>query len=140
MKTVKRETDPDIIDRLKSMFIGDGEFTPDFLADELRARIAVNEESVCIIVGYDNNEIVGFLVAVEFPNRHYLWLEQAFNESGYSVMSEHAIHKLMKWAAKTGKKEMRFETSPECPPDYITHRIAEHRGFKKHSDIYALRF
>ncbi len=140
MKTVKRETDPAILDKLCPMFVGDGEFTPEFLVAELKTRMIFDNNSVCIIVGYDKEEIIGFLVCVELKDRHYLWLEQAYNKSGYSTMSDYGMRRLLKWASETGKKEMRFETSPECPPDFIVHKMAKRRGFKEHSTIYAARF
>ncbi len=133
-----RDTNSDIIDELKSMFIGDGEFTPEVLADELKIRMEQDNDSVCIIVAYDESEIVGFLVCINFE-RHYLWLEQAYNKSGYSTIGAEGMKLLMDWAEGTGKKEIRFETSPECPPDYVSHKVAEHRGFTEHSIIYSLR-
>lgn len=139
MITVKRETNPEIIDKLKPLFVGDGEFDRDFIANELSARMRVNNNAVCIVVASDDKEVVGFLIAIEMSNRHYLWLEQAYNKSGYSEVALEGMGLLNEWAIGSGKKEMRFETSPECPPDYVAHRIARMRGFKKHSTVYSLR-
>ncbi len=139
MSLVVRETDISIIDKLEPMFIGDGEFTPAILAVELKVRMATDNDSVCIIVAYDKDEIVGFIICIEIPERHYLWLEQAYNKSNHSNISRKGMLLLNEWAKGTGKKEIRFETSPECPPDYIAHKVAKHRGFVEHSIIYSLR-
>lgn len=143
MHRVVKETGYSIIDELMPMFIPDGEFTPQVLANELKIRMFNDPNTVCIIVVYSDDElpdeIIGFIVCVEIKGRHYLWLEQAYNKSGYSEISKEAFVLLRQWAKTTGKTEIRFETSPECPPDYVAHRMAKNRGFEQHSIVYSLR-
>jgi len=148
MITVKRETDIGIIDVLKPYFVGDGSYTPDVIANELRARMAIDNNSVCIVVGYardieddqgDKTVVIGFLIAVELPNRDYIWIEQAYNKTGYSAIADEGMVLLKEWAFAAGAVEMRFETSPECPPDFIVHKLAERRGFKPRCMILSAR-
>lgn len=134
MKTVKREFDPAVIDRLSANFVEDGSYTREIMANEFKQLMIARPDEICVLVGYDDNKIVGHLIAFRPYNRDYIVLDQAWN----IATPEHNLEGfecLKNWVKSIGLKEIRFETEK----DSVALRAAKIWGFESHSIVMSMR-
>lgn len=134
MKTIKRELNPDIIDKLKENFVADGVYSKDVMCRDFVDYMTNSPDNICVMVGYDDEKIVGHLVAFKPFNRDYVVLDQAWNIS----TPEHAkagFEQLREWVKSIDCKEIRFETERAS----VITRACITWGFKGHSVILQMR-
>lgn len=109
MKKVVKETNPEIIDKLAENFVEDGVYTKEIICKEFRDTMIYHPDLICVLVGYDDDKIVGHLIAYKPDNRQFVFLGQAWN----IAENEHAregFEQLKEWTKSLGLKEIRFET------------------------------
>jgi len=123
---IVRETNPDIISRIKDHFIEDGSYTRDIMAEEFRLSMTAYPDSICVLVGYDKDKIVGLLIAFRPYNRNYVLLDQVWS-SYRRVISKEIIEIIKMWSREIGASEIRASTSRNS----VAQRCIKDYGFKE---------
>ena len=129
---IRRELNPDIIDKIKTNFVGDGSYSRDVMCQEFVHTMTFLPDSIFVLVGYVNNEIVGHFVAYKPENRNYVFLDQAWNISTIEN-SKIAFDKLKEWTKSIGLNEIRFATKR----DSVAYKFW---GFEQHLVILQMIF
>ena len=109
MKLVIRENDPKIIDRLKNNFIEDGCYSKEVMSHEFRRLMELCPDDICVLVGYDDDIVAGFLIAHTCDNRDYAYLAQAVSVADNNFAKE-GFGRMIEWCRSKGVTEIRYET------------------------------
>lgn len=131
-KRIERETDPKIIETLKPNFIEDGCYTKDLMADEFERLMRLLPDSICVLVGYDDDFISGLLIAYVVDNRDYAYLAQAYSISK-SDFAKEGFDMLIEWCKSLSLNELRYETERDSAQMIGTKRY----GFSEHGVVMA---
>ena len=127
---ISKETNPEIIEILKDKFIEDGEYNKDVMAKEFADLMEFMPNSICVLVGYELDKIVGFIIAHEVDNRKFAYLAQA-----YSVMERNfaqiGVSMLEEWVKSHGLNEIRTEIERSSVQMIAVKRY----GFKEHGVV-----
>lgn len=135
MQTVVRKLNSSIIDELKSEFVEDGVYTKEVMCKDFVSLMDAYPDMICVLVGYDDDKIVGHLIAYKPFNRSYVVLDQAWNVS-YKEHAKSGFEKLKEWVISLGVNEVRFETERAS----VIARACIAWGFRQHSVILQVRF
>ena len=134
MTEIKRETDISIVDKIKDNFVEDGDYTREVIAEDLICFMTKSPDDTCVLVGYEDGEIVGHLVAWIPDCRSYVWLGQAWHDSkNGSEVAKQGFKELEKWAKERGYNEIRFET------ERSRMSIGRSWGFEEHAVVMTKR-
>lgn len=111
--------------------VEDGEYTKDIIIEEIAGRMMNDPDSICVMVVFEGQEIIGYTIAWTLTNRNYVWLGQSWSSKNLSRNdAKKAVEAIEEWAEETHEiKEIRFET--ERNPDALE-RVW---GFDIHSYI-----
>lgn len=132
MLKVIRETDVSVVARIKKYFIleNNDDAHRDIAAAELGRYMELSSDRTCVIVGYDEDEVVGLIIAWIPANREYVWLDQSWYKQWYGEdIRLLGFNKLVNWALDRGIKEIRSETNRDSAA------IKRRWGFEEHSVI-----
>ncbi len=131
VKRVVREISPDIIDKLKDNFVQDGVYDTATMCADYKTCLRHAPDEICVLVGYEDDKIVGHLIAFVPLNRKYVLLDQAW----HNAQSEHAVEgfrELENWVRSLGLNEIRFETERAS----VMARAMIKWGFRQHSVVF----
>lgn len=126
MIEIKIQSDPAIIDLIKENFVEDTGYVREVMADEFRDMMTNYPDRILVLVGYDDNKIVGHLVAFMPYNRNYVILDQAFSKTTAEV-AKIGFEALKLWAKQLGALEIRMETER----NRVEHCALRRYGFKE---------
>jgi hypothetical protein len=130
VKTVTRETDFTIIDKLKDNFVEDGSYTKDKIAVEFRRLMEETPDDICVLVGYDDDVIVGFLIGLVDGIWNYSFIEQAWSIAD-SDFSKHGMEVFAVWSKLKGMEKIKLITSRNS----VQMRCSKMYGFTESSVI-----
>ena len=142
MKTVYRETNPEIINILAENFVEDGVYTREIMIKEFTDAMIYRPAEICVMLGYDDDngilikpKIVGHLIAYKPDNRDFVTLDQAWNIST-AEHSKRGFNELVEWVKSLGLHEIRFETEKSM----VIERALRTWNFEEHSLVMQMRF
>jgi len=131
LKQVKQETDPKIIYAIMDNFVEDGEWTKKIMAEKFISVMKNAPDDICVIVGYDDNKISGYLVCRINRELNLCYLDQVYSVD--TEISEMGFEKMLKWCEKNNLKgrNLIFETER----DRVGFCAMKRYGFSEHSVI-----
>jgi len=128
VQRIVRETDPAIVDVLKEHFTEDGCWNKDVMSCDFKSWMESCPEDVCVLVGYDESDMVGFMVGWKVYGRDYACIEQAYSVAN-GDFAKQGMETFVEWAKSIDCNEVRFETEK----DSVVQRCLKRYGFTEHS-------
>lgn len=127
---IRQEQNPTIVCQISGNFVEDSSYNKNVIASEIWSIMANRPDSICVLIGYLFEEIVGHIVAWIPDNRQYIWIDQIWHKNSLEKeIVEKGYEMLVEWAKECGINELRAET------ERSSLAIARKWGFEEHGVI-----
>jgi hypothetical protein len=124
---------PIVVDYLEGHLLPGTDYEPEAFAAQLRLWMKEMPDNVFVATAFEEETLMGFLIAVAPPGQQHVFVEQAWLDPKVPphTIQDQAFVRLVLWALDKGLGQIRAETRRETAPFF------RRWGFHKFSEIIA---